>query len=148
MACGATAALVLLAVAQIALRLSGHAPWGWLDPALRHLVMTAALAGAVIATRVDHHIRFDGLARALPNSCHRPLRRAAALCASAVCLLLTLLAVAFVADERTLGTPAFLGLRTWQVQLPLPLAFAAMAYHFAVHAVTGRRPSTDSAGLP
>jgi TRAP-type C4-dicarboxylate transport system permease small subunit len=146
--CGLTAALVVAAVAQIALRLSGRAPWGWLDPALRHLVMTAALAGAVVATRTDRHIRFDGLTRALPGRLHTGLRRAAALGASLVCLLLTVLAAAFVADERAHGAPAFLGLRTWQVQLPLPLALAAMTYHFAVHAATAHRPLSAGAEPP
>ena len=131
--------LLVLAFAQILLRNFLGITWLWGDPLVRHLVLWSSFLGALIATRLDRHIRIDAVLRLLPR---RPRLVAAALgdaIAAAVCLILTPLAARFVIDEHDYGGDAFLGLPRWTLQLVFPIVFGGMGLRFAGRAVTGIR---------
>jgi len=64
------AIMVLLAVAQIFYRNMFGIGLVWADPLLRTMVLWVALAGAVIATRTNNHIRIDFFTRYIsPRFC-------------------------------------------------------------------------------
>ena len=49
----------------------------WIDPLLRVLVLWVAIAGAVVATRNDNHIRIDYFTRYFSKKSGRYIQRAA-----------------------------------------------------------------------
>ena len=53
------ATMVVLAVTQIFYRNIFGSGVVWIDPMLRVMVLWVAIAGAVVATRTDNHIRID-----------------------------------------------------------------------------------------
>ena len=59
--------LVLLSVAQIALRNAFGITFLWSEPLVRHLVLWCGFLGALIATRLDKHIRIDAVLLLLPG---------------------------------------------------------------------------------
>lgn len=124
------AGMILLAAAQVGLRVlfSTGVPFG--DEALRLLVLWAAMLGAVAATREDVHLRIDLLSRFL-----RPRGRAAAaalvdLFAAGVAGALAWYSWRFVLDSRAFGDQLLGDLPAWPFQLVLPLAFVLIAYRY------------------
>ncbi len=134
-------ALVVLAGAQIALRLSNHG-LVWLDPVLRVLVIWAGLLGAVAAARHDKHIKFDIVGRLLKG-------RALILCraitlgfASLVCLLMLKSSLGLIDVDRESATELFAGVPLWWAELILPVAFGLLALRFALNACSPPEPET------
>jgi TRAP-type C4-dicarboxylate transport system permease small subunit len=124
-----------LAFVQIALRNLADISFSWADPLLRVTVLWLALVGAIAATRDDNHIRIDLLARWLPVSLARPLKRLTDLFSALVCALIAWHALQFVQMERLDGTIAFSNIPAWVLQLIMPLGFALIALRFLVNAV-------------
>ena len=125
-----TGSLVLLAFAQILARNLFGVSFIWADPVIRHLVLWASFAGAVVAGREGRHLRIDAFLRLLP---HRPrlcVETLGHLISCAFCGLLTWVAVRFVLDERAYGMVEDVGLPSWQLQLIFPLTFAALTLQF------------------
>ena len=93
-------ALLLLSVAQIALRLLFDSGLDWAEPVSRAGVLWLALLGALGATRTGKHIAIDALPRALPAGAQRVLWVVAQLAAAVVALWLAWLALA---QARVIG---------------------------------------------
>lgn len=126
------ATMILLAAAQVGLRVvfSAGVPFG--DEALRLLVLWGAMAGAVAASREDVHLRIDLLSRFLP-----PRGRAAAaalvdLFAAGVAGALAWYSWRFVQDSRAYGDQLLGDLPAWPFQLVLPVAFVLIAYRYLI----------------
>ncbi len=131
-------ALVVLGCAQILLRNAFNSGWLWADPMMRHLVLWLGALGAALASARMRHISVDALSRLLPASL-LPLRRLIVYGVTAVAAYaLTVAAVRLVADERSFGEVAFLGIRTWVLQLVLPIAFAMITYRSLLAVFLGR----------
>ena len=130
--------LVVLGCAQIFLRNVFHSGWLWADPLMRHIVLWLGALGAAVASARMRHISVDALSRLLPTSL-LPLRRLVVygVCA-VVCYALTIATMRLVVDERSFGEVAFFGVRTWVLQLVLPVAFAIMTYRTALAIFLGR----------
>ena len=124
-------ALVLLAVAQIALRNAFGITFLWSEPLVRHLVLWCGFLGALIATRLDKHIRIDAVLLLLRGRVRMVAELAGNLVSAAVCALLARVAVGFLADERAFGSVGLLDLPTWTLQLVFPLTFALMSLRYA-----------------
>lgn len=139
----AALALIVLAALQIALRNLGGPSLPWMDPLLRSLVLWLGLLGALVATRERRHIRIDLLPRLLPPRWAKACERLAAALAALVCALLAWQAVRLVADERSFGAIAFLGIPVWVLQLVLPLSFGLMALRMALQAASASPDPSD-----
>ncbi len=122
--------LVLLTASQILLRALFLVTLPWADPLIRHLVLWTGFLGAMVACRLDKHIRIDALLRLSPPRWSGAMEAAGSLFAAGVCALLVWLAIQFVANERSYGTASFWDVPTWTLQLIFPLAFGVMAVRF------------------
>ncbi len=122
--------MILLAFAQIILRNFFSITLLWADPLIRHLVLWTSLLGALIATRLDKHIKIDALLRFLPPGKRRFLQGLSWMFSALVCGLLTWISLIFIGHEREFGMRAFLDIPTWQLQLIFPLSFGLMALRF------------------
>jgi TRAP-type C4-dicarboxylate transport system permease small subunit len=129
-----TAALVVLAGAQIVARLAFDAGWASLEPALRAMVLWIALLGAMVAAREDRHLAIDALSRFLGGGAARFARAVVYLGAAGVTAALAWYSLQLVRGELDAGTIAFAGVPAWAVESVMPIAFAAMALRFALHA--------------
>lgn len=126
-------AMMVLATAQIVLRLFFDAGIIWADEFLKILVLWIALVGSVATSRNRRHLRIDLLSHYVPERYARlPLvvvdAFAAVVCGLIAWHSLRYLRLAFE-DTVLLGIPA------WTVQGILPLAFGLMAYRFALCSV-------------
>jgi len=129
-----TAALVLLAGAQIVARLAFNEGSASLDPALRAMVLWIALLGAMIAAREDKHLAIDALSRVLRAGAARVARVIAYLAAAAATALLAWYSFALVRSEYESATIAFASVPAWAIEAIMPFAFAAMTLRFLIHA--------------
>lgn len=130
--------LVALGSAQILLRNVFHSGWLWADPLMRHIVLWLGALGAALASARMRHISVDALSRLLPAAA-LPLRRLIVYgVTAAAAYALTVAAARLVVDERGFGEIAFLGVRTWVLQLILPAAFAMITYRTLLAIFLGR----------
>jgi len=139
---GVVTALLLLLVAvgflQIVLRNFFQTGLLWGDPLMRHAVLWLGCFGASLATAKVRHINIDVFTRLLPDHL-RPLRRVVVYGMTAlICYILAVAAFQLVQDERQFGDVDFLGIKTWTLQLALPIAFAVMCYRSAANLFLGR----------
>ena len=128
--------MVLLSFLQLVLRLVFHSGIVWLDPALRHMVLWAGLAGAALASRYSGHFALDALVKFMPPRLHRPLHIFTALFAAAVSAVLFHAAWKFIRDEFASGSIAFyighFGVKGGWSGMILPAVFLLMAFHMLV----------------
>jgi len=134
-------AMIGLAALQILLRNLFNVGLPWADPTLRLLVLWVALAGAMVATRLDKHIRVDVISRWLRPDLRRTASRLSDLFASLVCGSLAWQAARFVWYEHESGLRLFGTLPAWVAELILPLGFAVMAVRFLARAATPQPPA-------
>lgn len=127
-------ALLLLSVAQIALRLVFDSGLDWAEPVSRAGVLWLALLGALGATRTGKHIAIDALPRALPPAAQRVLWAIAQGAAAVVALWLAWLGVGLVGLEREAPVPFVAGIPSWVPMLALPVGFGLMGLRFLVAA--------------
>jgi TRAP-type C4-dicarboxylate transport system permease small subunit len=127
-------ALLLLSVAQIALRLVFDSGLDWAEPVSRAGVLWLALLGALGATRTGKHIAIDALPRALPPPAQRVVWAIAQGAAAVVALWLAWLGVGLVGLEREAPVPFVAGIPSWVPMLALPVGFGLMGLRFLVAA--------------
>jgi TRAP-type C4-dicarboxylate transport system permease small subunit len=133
--------LVILGVTQILLRNLFDSGLLWADPLMRHIVLWLGAAGAAFASGRMRHISVDALTRVLPAHL-RPARRVIVhTVTAAAAYALAIATVRLVVDERSFGEVAFLGVRTWVLQLILPAAFVLMTYRAMLALLLGREPA-------
>jgi TRAP-type C4-dicarboxylate transport system permease small subunit len=135
------AALVIAGAAQILLRNVFHSGLLWADPLMRHIVLWLGAMGATLAAARMNHITVDALSRVLPPRL-KPARRAVVYGATAAAAyMLAIAAVRLVIDEREFGDVAFLGIRTWVMQLILPACFFVITYRTLLAIFLAREPA-------
>lgn len=142
------AALLLVSVAQIGLRLFFDSGLDWAEPVSRAGVLWLALLGALGATRTGKHIAIDALPRFLPPTGRRVLWVLSQLAAAAITGLLAWLGAGMVVMEREAPVPFVAGIPSWVPMLVVPVGFGLMALRFAiaacveppVHAQMGEEP--------
>jgi TRAP-type C4-dicarboxylate transport system permease small subunit len=127
-------ALLLLAVAQIALRVFLGSGLEWAEPVSRVGVLWLALLGALGATRTRRHIAIDALPRILPPRLQRAAWAVTQLATSVVCATLAWTGWGMVAFEREAPALFVPGVPSWWPMLAFPAGFALMAVRFAIAA--------------
>lgn len=123
-------AMIIFAVYQIIARNLFGEGVVWIDPLLRTLVLWVGLAGAVVATRTDNHIRIDVFTKYLPKQIQPYIQRTVYLFTLLVCLLIAWHAARFVYSEYEYGTMAFSDVPSWVTALIIPLSFALIAIRY------------------
>ncbi len=122
--------MIALAVYQIIARNVFTEGVVWIDPLLRTLVLWVALAGAVVATRTDNHIRIDVFAKYMPKHVLPYIQRTVYLFTFSICLLIAWHALRFVLSEYEYGTIAFSGIPAWLTASIIPLSFLLIALRY------------------
>ena len=140
--------MVILAVAQIVYRNVFGIGLLWADPMLRTMVLWIALAGAVIATRTDNHIRIDFFTRYMSEKYSAYVHRVVYIFSVAVCSLVAWHAYRFVASEYEYGTTAFLNIPAWVTASIIPIGFGMMAFRYFLLFLTPPGPDAKSYIVP
>ena len=121
------AAMILLAVAQIALRNLAGGGLLWGDALLRLLVLWLGMLGAAAATRDDRQITIDVLSRFLSPRLKGVSRILTNLFTAAVCSVLTWHGWRLVQMDLEAGVTAFASVPAWVCELVLPVGFGLIA---------------------
>lgn len=126
-------AMMLLASAQIVLRLFFDSGIIWADEFLKILVLWIALVGSVATSRNRRHLRIDLLSHYVPARYARLPLCVADGFAAVVCGFIAWHSARYL--ELAFGDTVLLGIPAWTVQGVLPVAFGLMAYRFGLHAL-------------
>lgn len=141
---GLLLALLLLSVAQIALRLFFDTGLAWAEPVSRSGVFWLAMLGALGATRTRKHIAIDALPRLLPALAQRIVWAISHVTASSLCAALAWFGGQLVKMEFEAPSPWLAGVSSGWPMLILPIGFAIMAVRFLISAAAGPLPETFS----
>ena len=126
------AAMVVLAVTQIFYRNFFGSGVIWIDPLLRVLVLWVAIAGAVVATRTDNHIRIDFFTRYFSRKVCSIMQRLVYVFCVFICGLVSWNAMKFVQMDYEYGTIAFADVPAWVTELIIPVGFFLMALRYTL----------------
>jgi len=124
--------MVGFVVLQVILRNFFHSGISWADVATRHMVLWVAFLGAMLATRSRQHISIDALTRMVPRKARNSVRIALDMLSCAVSVILAKASLAFVLEERAMGTELFIGIPTWVAQIVIPFGFTMIAIEYAI----------------
>lgn len=124
--------MVVLAVTQIVYRNVFDAGISWADPLLRVMVLWVALAGAVVATRTDNHIRIDYFTRYFSDTFNACVQRMVYVFCISVCVLISWHSARFVLEEYQYNTVAFGDVPAWLTAVIIPVGFLLMAVRYVL----------------
>ena len=128
--------MIILAVYQIISRNLFSEGVVWIDPLLRTLVLWVGLAGAVVATRTDHHIQINVIAKYLPNNLLPYVKRLVYLFTLLICLLIAWHSARFVLSEYEYETIAFGAVPAWLTAIIIPVSFLLIAIRYGLLIIT------------
>lgn len=126
------ATMVVLAVTQIFYRNVFGAGIIWIDPMLRVLVLWVAIAGAVVATRTDNHIRIDFFTKYFSKKVCKCMQRLVYAFCVFICGTISWHAVSFVQMDYEFETIAFANVPAWITELVIPIGFFLIAVRYAL----------------
>jgi len=124
--------MMILAVAQIAMRNLLGTGVTWIDPLIRIAVLWIALIGAMIGTREGNHIAIDLLNQYIKGRWKWVVERLANALSAFVCAIMSWASILFVHDEYLYDTPAFGALPAWPFELIIPIGFSVMTIRFSL----------------
>ncbi len=123
-------AMMLLAVAQIFLRIFFSFGFIWADELVKFFVLWIALVASIAASRSDRHLRIDILSQFIVHK-HVKLPRAVAnIFAAFVCGFLAWHSWRYIQLSIDFGDTVLTGLPAWIAYILLPVSFLLMAYRF------------------
>jgi TRAP-type C4-dicarboxylate transport system permease small subunit len=126
--------MVLLAFAQVVLRLVFSAGFIWGDIILRHSVLWIGFLGGALGVSSSRHITIEAFAHFMSPRTRSAVSIFANLFGAAVCVLLAIAASKFVTDEIASGTTVFGNIPSWYAELIIPVGFSLFVFHFLVRA--------------
>lgn len=129
------AAMMVLAVGQIVLRIFFSSGLLWADELLKILVLWIALVASVAAARSRRHLRIDVLARYVPQRYSRFPELLVDLFAAGICGVIAWQSLRFILIS--IGDTVLVDVPAWMAQGILPLAFLLMCYRFTLHFLSG-----------
>lgn len=129
-------AMLVMAVLQIVLREVFSVGISWGDVLVRILVLWICLLGAMIATRLDKHIRIDVLALFMPEKIQTALQGSVRLFAAVVCGIMTWQGMRLVLLDFEFATLAFARVPAWVCEVIIPFGFAVMALRYTIITIT------------
>ena len=128
--------MIFLAVTQIILRNFFGSGLQWIDPLLRLLVLWVGMAGAMVASRKDHHISIDVFTRSMPIPAQLAVQVFTNIFTCLVAAIIAYHAGRLVLMDREAESIAFAAIPSWVCELILPLAFGVIALRYLIFAVT------------
>ncbi len=133
LAIGLTAAIALIAMAQVVLRYFFHAPLFWAEEVAAQLLVFVTLLGLSLLIHTQQLISIDFLPRALPGRGRHILFAVLGLGMLALLLFIGYMGLEWVQrpDVRTEMSPTT-QLPRWYNYAVLPVVFASMSYHQVV----------------
>ncbi len=135
--------MIVLAVFQIISRNLFAEGVVWIDPLLRILVLWVGLAGAVVATRTNNHIRIDIFSKYLPKKLLPYVERTVYLFTLLICLLVAWHASRFVYSEYEYGTIAFASVPSWITAVIIPVSFMLIAIRYTLLLFSSQQPKNN-----
>lgn len=123
-----------LSILQLVLRKFFDFGFEWADIIVRQMVLWLGFIGGALATHKGRHIAIDAAARFLPPQKAAAVRTLTSTIAAGLCCVLTWAGWVFVRDEMESGSHVFAEVPSWPFQAIIPLAFAAISFHFLVAA--------------
>jgi TRAP-type C4-dicarboxylate transport system permease small subunit len=124
---GLLISMMTIAVMQILLRNLFETGIVWGDAMLRMLVLWVGLIGAMVASRLDNHIRIDLVSRFLPKRLGGIAKFIAGCFTSICCGVFAYYSLQFVRFEFEDGGIAFAKIPVWICASIIPLAFFVIA---------------------
>ncbi|NOQ15124.1 MAG: TRAP transporter small permease subunit [Methyloprofundus sp.] len=131
--------MIILAVTQIVLRNFFDSGLQWIDPLLRLLVLWVGMAGAMVASREDHHISIDVFARNMSKHIQQAVRVFTDVFTCLVAAIIAYHSGRLVLMDQEAESIAFAAIPSWVCELILPLAFGVIALRYLIFAVTHAR---------
>ncbi len=123
-------AMILLAVGQIILQIFFSIGFVWADELISLIVLWIAIVASVAAARSDRHLRIDALSHFVPQRYARYPRIIVDAFAAGMCLFLGWHSYRYIllfGEDTVLN-----GVPVWIALSVIPIAFALMAYRFAL----------------
>ncbi|MGH8194943.1 MAG: TRAP transporter small permease [Woeseiaceae bacterium] len=124
--------MILLATAQIVLRIFFDTGIIWADELLKILVLWIALIGSVAASRSRRHIRIDVLSHFVPERYAGIPGLVVDAFAAFICGLIAWHSYRYILLTIEFGDTVLVGIPAWAAQGVLPVAFALMCYRFTL----------------
>ena len=123
-------AMMLLAIAQIVLRIFFSFGFIWADELVKFFVLWIALVASVAASRSDRHLRIDILSHFVTNKYARCPRAIADTFAAVICSLLAWHSWRYIELTIEFQDKVLIGFPAWIAYILLPLSFLLMSYRF------------------
>ncbi len=129
--------LMLLAVAQIVLRLFFDTGFIWNDELQKFIVLWIMLVASIAASRSNRHLRIDIVSQFVPERYARLPRAVVDTFAAGVCALLAWQSWRYLELTREFEDTVITGLDlpAWIAYGVMPVAFGIMAYRFLIAAL-------------
>lgn len=129
-------AMILVVLGQIILRNFFHSGLSFGDELVRHLVLWVVFLGAGVAARENRHIRIDVMARVFSPRVGRYVDAVVTVFSTAIGLVLTYAAFAFVREEYRDGiTLTMFNLPVWIAQAIIPAGYLLITVYLAFSGV-------------
>lgn len=141
------AALMLLSVAQIVLRIFFNTGFVWTDELTKLIVLWITLVASIAASRSDRHLRIDIVSNFVPERYARFPKLIVDAFAAAICGLVAWHSYRYLQLTIEFEDTVLVDVPAWMAYGILPLAFALMCYRFTISALTqivGRKPDIAS----
>lgn len=129
------AAMMLLAVGQIVLRIFFSFGFVWADELLKLMVLWIALIASIAASRNNRHLRIDVLSHFVPQRFARFPRIIVDVFASAICGILAWQSWRFVQLSIEFEETVLVDVPAWIAHGIAPVAFGLMCYRFLLAAI-------------
>jgi len=129
--------MIILAVGQIVLRLFFSIGFVWADELISLIVLWIAIVASVAAARSDKHLRIDAVSHFVPHKYARFPRIIVDAFAAGICAFLAWQGWRYLQLLNEFDEFVLTDVPAWIVFGIVPLAFALMAYRFALHVARG-----------
>jgi TRAP-type C4-dicarboxylate transport system permease small subunit len=129
------AAMMLLAVGQIVMRIFFSFGFVWTDELLKLMVLWIALIASVAASRNDRHLRIDVLSHFVAPRFARYPRIVVDIFAAIMCAVLAWQSYRFVQLSIEFDETVLVNVPAWLAHGIAPLAFALMSYRFLLTSI-------------
>lgn len=132
-------AMMVLAVAQIAMRLFFSSGFVWADELLKLMVLWIAMIASIAASRNGRHLRIDLLSHFMPERMARLPQTLADVFAAAICAILAWHSYRYVQISYEDQDTLLVNVPAWMAYSVLPFSCAVMTYRFVVAAINEMR---------
>ena len=130
------AALMLLAVVQIVMRIFFSSGFVWTDELVKLIVLWITLVASIAASRSDRHLRIDIVSNFVPERYARAPRMIVDGFAAFICAVLAWQSYRYLELSIEFEDTVLIDVPAWVAYSILPFAFSVMSYRFFVSSVT------------